>query len=198
MNFVSSKLTKNLSVDHLMTMMTLLLLRSCDDAMLWWRCCFCGHVTTPCCDCDVTFTTGEWSVQSGQIWAKSESICHKIGQNPGLFISYSSTFWLFLSDIVPGWPTFDTNLSSLGVCWLLTHTVGFHSTDIQEFQIWDPNYVRLTNLGLFKISFSTFWLGEPKFTETDLKKFQICQICGQSAPNWMPNLRSPNQIVTIY
>ena len=28
-----------------------------------------------------------------------------------------------------------------------------------------------TNLGLFKISFSTFWLGEPKCTETDLKKF---------------------------
>ena len=27
-----------------------------------------------------------------------------------------------------------------------------------------------TNLGLFKIGFSTFWLGETKCTETDLKK----------------------------
>ena len=27
-----------------------------------------------------------------------------------------------------------------------------------------------TNLGLFKISFSTVWLAEPKCTETDLKK----------------------------
>ena len=26
------------------------------------------------------------------------------------------------------------------------------------------------NLGLFKISFSTFWLDEPKCTESDLKK----------------------------
>ena len=31
-----------------------------------------------------------------------------------------------------------------------------------------PNW---TNLGLFKNSFSTFWLGAPKCTETDLKKF---------------------------
>ena len=30
-----------------------------------------------------------------------------------------------------------------------------------------PNW---TNVGLFKISFSTFWLGEPKCTATDLKK----------------------------
>ena len=40
--------------------------------------------------------------------------------------------------------------------------------------IWHPNWVRLapngTNLGLFKVSFNTFWLGEPKCTETDLKK----------------------------
>ena len=39
-----------------------------------------------------------------------------------------------------------------------------------------PNWVRLapngTNLGLFKISFSTFC------TETDLKKSQICPIWG--------------------
>ena len=35
-----------------------------------------------------------------------------------------------------------------------------------------------TNLGLFKISFSTFWLGEPKCTEIDLKKSQICPIWG--------------------
>ena len=45
-------------------------------------------------------------------------------------------------------------------------------------QVWVQNQVILapngTNLGLFKISFSTFWLGEPKCTETDLKKSQIC------------------------
>ena len=46
----------------------------------------------------------------------------------------------------------------------------------------DLIWVRLaqngTNLGLFKISFSTFWLGEPKCTETDLNKPQICPIWG--------------------
>ena len=45
-----------------------------------------------------------------------------------------------------------------------------------------PNLVRQapnkTNLGLFKISFSTFGLTEPKCTETDLKKSQICPIQG--------------------
>ena len=47
-----------------------------------------------------------------------------------------------------------------------------------------PNWVRLapngTNLGLLKISFSTFWRPAPKCTETDLKKSQICPIWGQS------------------
>ena len=42
---------------------------------------------------------------------------------------------------------------------------------------WHPNRVRLapngTNLGVFKISFSTFWLAEPKCTETDLKNFKF-------------------------
>ena len=38
------------------------------------------------------------------------------------------------------------------------------------------------NLGVFKISFSTFWLAEPKCTETDLKKYQIYPIWGQSTP----------------
>ena len=36
-----------------------------------------------------------------------------------------------------------------------------------------------TNLGLIKISLSTFWLGDPKDTETDLKKSQIYHIWGQ-------------------
>ena len=56
------------------------------------------------------------------------------------------------------------------------------------------NWVRLvpneTNLGLFKFSFSTFWLAEPKCTETDLKKSQICSIWDLSDPIWMPNLTS--------
>ena len=46
------------------------------------------------------------------------------------------------------------------------------------------NWVRLalngTNLGIFKISFSTFWLIKSKRTESDLKKSQICHIWGQS------------------
>ena len=64
----------------------------------------------------------------------------------------------------------------------------------QGCQIWHPSWLRLapngTNLGLFKISFSTFWLAEPKFTETDLKKPQICPNCVQSDAIWMPNLTS--------
>ena len=67
-------------------------------------------------------------------------------------------------------------------------------TDLQGWQIWLQNWVRLapngTNVGLFKISFSTFWLTEPKCTETDLKKSQICPIWDQSDLIWMPNLTS--------
>ena len=52
----------------------------------------------------------------------------------------------------------------------------------QGSQILYPNWVRLdpngTNLGLFKISISAFLLDEPKCTETDLKKSQICPIWG--------------------
>ena len=61
-----------------------------------------------------------------------------------------------------------------------------------------------TNLGVFKISFSTFWLGKkisfntfwlgvPKCTETDLKNSQICPFYGQSTmsvqhrPQWINN-----------
>ena len=44
-----------------------------------------------------------------------------------------------------------------------------------------PKWVRLvtnrTNLGLFKIGFNTFWLGNPKWTETDLKESMISHIC---------------------
>ena len=73
----------------------------------------------------------------------------------------------------------------------LRHHLQFVS---QESQISHTNWLRLalnrTNLGLFKISSSTFWLGEPKCTETDLKKSKICPILGQSNPIWMPNLRS--------
>ena len=46
------------------------------------------------------------------------------------------------------------------------------------------NGVRLapnrTSLGLFKISFSTFWHTEPECIEIDLKKYQICPIWGQT------------------
>ena len=56
------------------------------------------------------------------------------------------------------------------------------------------NKVRMTtdgtNMGLLKISYSTVWLGELKFTETDLKKSHICPIWGQSDPLWMQNWTS--------
>ena len=42
----------------------------------------------------------------------------------------------------------------------------------------------------YRISFSTFWLTEPKCTETDLKKSQICPIWGHSDPIWKANLTS--------
>ena len=59
------------------------------------------------------------------------------------------------------------------------------------------NGVRLvpngTNLGILKISFSTFWLAEPKCTETDLQNSQICSIWNQS------NLiRSPPDIRDVH
>ena len=42
----------------------------------------------------------------------------------------------------------------------------------QGYQVWHPNQVRLAvnrpNLCIFKISFSTFWLGEPKCTKSYL------------------------------
>ena len=50
----------------------------------------------------------------------------------------------------------------------------------QICQICHPNWIRLApnRLGLFNISFSTFWLGES----------QICSIRDQSDPIWMANL----------
>ena len=39
---------------------------------------------------------------------------------------------------------------------------GYVKLGIQIGSDWPPN---VTNLGLFKISFSTFWLGEPKWTD---------------------------------
>ena len=60
----------------------------------------------------------------------------------------------------------------------------------QGYQILHPNWVRLvpnrTNLGLLKISFTTFWLGEPKSTETDLKSPDLSHF----GPILMPNLTS--------
>ena len=64
----------------------------------------------------------------------------------------------------------------------------------QGCQIWLLNWVRLaqngTNMGLLKIIFSIFWLGEPKYTKIDLKKSQFSPIWGQSDPIWMSNLTS--------
>ena len=68
------------------------------------------------------------------------------------------------------------------------------SRTCQGCQIWHPISVRLalkgTNLGLFKISFSIFWLAEPKCTETDLKKSQICPIWGDDVTQFGATLTS--------
>ena len=49
-----------------------------------------------------------------------------------------------------------------------------------------PNWVKLapneTIRGLLKISYSTFWLTKTKYTQTDLKKSQMCTNLGQSDP----------------
>ena len=69
----------------------------------------------------------------------------------------------------------------------------------QGCRIWHPNWVTLAsngiNVGLFKISFSTFWIAEPKCTETDLKKSQICPIWGQSDPIWMPKSKNVLKLI---
>ena len=69
-------------------------------------------------------------------------------------------------------------------------------------QIWHLNLVRLapnaTNLGLFKISFSTFWRTAPKCTETDLKKSQICPIWGQSDLILLPNMTSQDDTLVAF
>ena len=81
------------------------------------------------------------------------------------------------------WRTQFSNTSVVMTCQVLTRDVEV-----------GKNCVKLApngkNLRLFKISFSTFWLGEPKCTETDLKKSQICPISGQFDPILMPNLTS--------
>ena len=59
----------------------------------------------------------------------------------------------------------------------------FESKSVRLFPNW-------TNLRLFKISFSTFWLGEPKWTETDLKKSQISPNWGQYDPIYITNMIS--------
>ena len=45
---------------------------------------------------------------------------------------------------------------------------------------------------------STFWLGQPKCTETDIKKSQICPILGESDKIWMPSLTSLPDPVVVY
>ena len=69
-----------------------------------------------------------------------------------------------------------------------------------------PNLVRLaqngTNIGLFKISFSTFRLAEPKRTEADFKKSNICPILGLSDQIWSkigyPSIEASLYYICIY
>ena len=59
----------------------------------------------------------------------------------------------------------------------------------QELPDFGPNWFRLapnwTNLGLFKISLSTIWLGEAKCTKSDLKKIPgFVPFCGNLTHIW--------------
>ena len=75
-------------------------------------------------------------------------------------------------------------------CTKLT-TLCTWSNTLHGCQILHPNGVRLapngTNLGLFKISFSTFWF-VLRSVSVHFKKSQIYPIWGQSDPIWMANL----------
>ena len=79
------------------------------------------------------------------------------------------------------------------------HVGGYFLMSEQGFQMWHPNWVRLvpngTNLGLFKISFSTFWLGllilkSSRFVSfgTNLTQFW-CQIGHSWLSVWVSDLR---------
>ena len=100
----------------------------------------------------------------------------------------------------PDFVSFRANLFNIGLIW---HLYSRQSCDIgkQGCQIWHPNWVRCapnwTNLGLFKICFSTFWRPAPKCTETDLKMSQMCPIWGQSDPIQLQNQTSRFNITTV-
>ena len=53
----------------------------------------------------------------------------------------------------------------------------------------DQKWVRLapngTDVGTFQDRLIIFWLGEPKYTESDLKNSRICPIWDQSDPLWV-------------
>ena len=58
------------------------------------------------------------------------------------------------------------------------------------------DWPEMGQVGLLKISFGTFWLPEPKCTETDLKKSKICPIGANTeilVPRWsyLPRWRPP-------
>ena len=73
-----------------------------------------------------------------------------------------------------------TDMSGLDPNWVRLapneKNLGFFKAQFQYF-LARP---KKTNLRLFKITFSIFWRRAPKYTETDLKKFQISPIWGQS------------------
>ena len=103
------------------------------------------------------------------------------GTNPGLFhmrFQYISAHWEKVPDLfryVPFRPIFypKSDIPDWFVSTLWSDT---RRPDLA------PKWVRLdpngTNQGIFQIRFSTFWLGEPKCTESDLKNPRICPICG--------------------
>ena len=89
------------------------------------------------------------------------------------FFYMASSFLHSLEKIASFWKFFDSQTAIFRRVRFTPGETYFSHRSQHGWQIWHPNWVRLapngTNLGLFKISFSTFWLGEPKCTETDLK-----------------------------
>ena len=155
-------------------------------------------------------------------WWRHESRETRFGQNKHQVGQISDSLWSVFSKFYLDHSNYTENchifghmmqiMSSFGHTWHPWHPwlwnyVGVNwlgvylSCGDQGCQIWHRNWVRLapngTNLGLFKISFSTFWRVAPKCTETDLTKSQISPIWGQSDLIWMANLTHPSQTSLI-
>ena len=139
--------------------------------------------------CYEDLTTGNRSLDVEVIGLVCHTACPITRRNHALDTSNSLIDWC--DAYVGGWLA-EPGSSELASNWIKLVPYG---TNLVIFKIsfstfWlAPNWARLapngTNLALFKISFSSFWLGGPKCSETDLKKSQICPIWNRiwSQPN---------------